>query len=153
MKNTIEFKLNGISVSTEVEPHVMLLQVIRENFKLTGAKEGCAEGECGACTVLVDGFSVYSCLYPALEVQGKSVTTIEGLVDKEGRLHPIQKAFVENGGVQCGYCTPGLIMSVKALLDENPEPSEDDIKTAISGHVCRCTGYVQIVESIKKAGY
>lgn len=150
MKKVIEFILNGDPVSTEVEPHNMLLNLIRENFELSGTKEGCSQGECGACTVLVDGLSVYSCLYPALEVQGKTVTTIEGL-GKEGKLHPIQKAFVEYGGVQCGYCTPGLIMSVKALLDENAKPSEDDIKKSISGHLCRCTGYVQIVESIKKA--
>jgi carbon-monoxide dehydrogenase small subunit len=151
MKRVIEFVLNGNPVSTEVEPHRMLLNVLRENFELSGTKEGCSQGECGACTVLVDDMSVYSCLYPALEVQGKTVTTIEGLENKDGKLHPIQKAFVEHGGVQCGYCTPGLIMSVKALLDENANPSENDIKKSISGHLCRCTGYVQIIESIKKA--
>jgi carbon-monoxide dehydrogenase small subunit len=151
MKRAIEFVLNGNPVSTEVEPHCMLLHVIRENFELSGTKEGCSQGECGACTVLVDGMSVYSCLYPALEVHGKTVTTIEGLEDKDGKLHPIQKSFMEHGGVQCGYCTPGLIMSVKALLDENANPSENDIKKSISGHLCRCTGYVQIIESIKKA--
>jgi carbon-monoxide dehydrogenase small subunit len=151
MKKVIEFILNGDPVSTKVEPHTMLLNVIRENFGLSGTKEGCSQGECGACTVLVDGMSVYSCLYPALEIQGKTVTTIEGLDRKDDKLHPIQKAFVEHGGVQCGYCTPGLIMSVKALLDEDANPCEEDIKKAISGHLCRCTGYVQIVESIKKS--
>ena len=151
MKKIIKFILNGNSVSTAVAPHSMLLDVIRNNFGLSGTKEGCNQGKCGACTVLVDGMSVCSCLYPALEVQGKTVTTIEGLAGKEGKLHPIQEAFTENGGVQCGFCTPGLIMSVRALLDENTNPSEDDIKIAISGNLCRCTGYVQIIESIRKA--
>ncbi len=151
MKKEIHFELNGFEVSAEVESHKMLLNVLREQFHLTGTKEGCGQGECGACTVLVDGLNVDSCLYPAFEVEGKSVTTIEGLVGEGNVLHPIQKAFVENGGIQCGFCTPGMIMSTKALLDENPHPDAEEIKRGISGNLCRCTGYVQIIESIEKA--
>jgi len=151
MKKVVHFTLNGHDVSAEVESHKLLLQVLRDTFQLTGTKEGCGEGECGACTVLVDGMNVDSCLYPAFEVEGKSVTTIEGLVGGGNKLHPIQEAFVENGGVQCGFCTPGMIMSAKAFLDENPDPKDNEIKRGISGNLCRCTGYVQIVDSIKKA--
>jgi len=152
MKKVIKFTLNGNKVTAEVESHKMLLEVLREEFELTGPKEGCGQGECGACTVIVDGYNVDSCLYPALEVDGKEVVTVEGLLGEGNKLHPIQKAFVENGGVQCGFCTPGMIMSSLALLKEKKDPSEDEIRRAISGNLCRCTGYVQIVESIKKAG-
>ena len=151
MKKIINFILNGYEVSAEVESHKMLLQVIREDFQLTGTKEGCGEGECGSCTVLVDGMSVDSCLYPAFEIQGKEVTTIEGMLGEGNALHPIQEAFVENGGVQCGFCTPGMIMSAKALLDEIPKPTDEQIKRGISGNLYRCTGYVQIIDSIKNA--
>ena len=151
MKKEIPFILNGHHVLVEVASYKMLIQVLRDDFQLTGTKEGCGQGECGACTVFVDGVSVDSCIYPAFEIEGKTVTTIEGLVGEGNRLHPIQEAFVENGGVQCGFCTPGMIISAKALLDENPGPSEEDIKQAISGNLCRCTGYVQIIDSIKKA--
>jgi aerobic-type carbon monoxide dehydrogenase small subunit (CoxS/CutS family) len=153
MKKEIRFTLNGYEVAAEVESHKMLLNVLREQLQATGTKEGCGQGECGACTVLVDGLSVDSCLYPAFEAEGKSVTTIEGLVGEGNELHPIQKAFVENGGIQCGFCTPGMIMSAKALLDENPHPCEEEIRRGISGNLCRCTGYVQIVESIEKASH
>lgn len=152
MKKTISFTLNNNEVSAETESHKMLIQVLRDTFELTGTKEGCGQGECGACTVLVDGHSVNSCLYPAFEAQGKSVTTVEGLVGEGNKLHPIQEAFAEHGGIQCGFCSPGMIMSAKALLDETPDPSDLEIKTAISGNLCRCTGYVQIAESVKKAG-
>lgn len=151
IRRMIHFILNGHEVSAEVESHRMLLEVLRESFQLTGTKEGCGEGECGACTVLVDGMAVDSCLYPIFEIEGKSVTTIEGLVGEGNRLHPIQEAFVKKGGVQCGFCTPGMIISAKALLDDNPAPTDDEIKRAISGNLCRCTGYVQIVESIREA--
>ena len=151
MKKMIHFTLNGNKVTAEVESYKMLLQVLRENFQITGPKEGCGLGECGACTVLVDGISVNSCLYPVFEIEGKSVTTVEGLVGENHKLHPIQEAFVENGGVQCGFCTPGMVMSAKALLDKNPAPKDGEIRRAISGNLCRCTGYVQIVDSIKKA--
>lgn len=151
MKKIIHFNLNGHEVSAEVESHRMLLQVLRETFEMTGTKEGCGQGECGACTVLIDGITVNACLYPAFEVEGRTVTTVEGLLGEGNRLHPIQEAFVENGGVQCGFCTPGMVMSAKALLDEKPHPSQEEIKEGIAGNLCRCTGYVQIVESIKKA--
>ena len=151
MKKVITFTLNGHEVSAEVESHRMLLYVLRETFHLTGTKEGCGQGECGTCTVLIDGLNVNSCIYPAFEVEGKSVTTIEGLVGEGNKLHPIQQSFVDNGGIQCGFCTPGMIMSAKALLDENPNPTEEEIRKAIAGNLCRCTGYVQIVDAITKA--
>ncbi|MHB8205392.1 MAG: (2Fe-2S)-binding protein, partial [Desulfomonilaceae bacterium] len=113
------------------------------------AKEGCGRGECGACTVIVDGLAVNSCLYFAVEIDGKEVLTIEGLAAADGTLHPLQKSFVENGGIQCGFCTPGMILSAKALLDENPRATEADIKQALAGNLCRCTGYVQIIESVE----
>lgn len=151
MRKKIHFILNGDEVSAEVESHKMLLEMLRETFEMTGAKEGCGQGECGACTVLVDGISVNSCIYPIFEAEGKSITTIEGLVEEGNRLHPIQEAFVENGGIQCGFCSPGMIMSSKALLEENPNPTEEEIKHALAGNICRCTGYIQIIESVKAA--
>jgi carbon-monoxide dehydrogenase small subunit len=150
MKQTIEFKVNGDPVNVEVRPHWPLLKVLRDELELMGVKQGCGEGECGACTVLINGAPVNSCIYPVMEVEGKEVLTIEGLAER-GRLHPIQQAFLEKAGVQCGFCTPGMIMSAKALLDDNPNPSEDEIRHALAGNMCRCTGYVQIVESIQHA--
>jgi len=150
-KITVNFNLNGEPVTADIPVTWTLLRTLRENFELTGAKEGCGVGECGACTVLIDGESVNACLYPIPEIEGKSVLTIEGVAHADGTLDPIQQAFVENNGVQCGYCTSGMIMSAKALLEQNPQPSESDIRSAISGNICRCTGYVQIVESIDMA--
>ena len=151
MKHLVELRINGDMYSLAVDPWRTLNEVLREDLNLTGTKLGCGSGDCGACTVLVDGESVNSCLYPAFEVDGKTVTTIEGLVGEGNRLDPIQEAFVENGGVQCGFCTPGMIMSTKALLNRNAHPTEEEIRKGISGNLCRCTGYVQIVESIKQA--
>jgi carbon-monoxide dehydrogenase small subunit len=151
MKQIIKFSLNGESVELEIEPHLTLLQLLRDRLELTGTKEGCGMGECGACTVLVDGKAVNSCILPAMEVDGKSVTTIEGLTDTQGNLHPIQKAFIEYGAVQCGFCSPGMVLSAKALLDENPKPTEEEIRHGIAGNLCRCTGYLQIVQAIKAA--
>jgi carbon-monoxide dehydrogenase small subunit len=151
MKQIIIFNLNGESVQLEVEPHLTLLQLLRDKLELKGAKEGCGMGECGACTVLLNGNPVNSCIFPALEVDGKSVTTIEGLTDAQGNLHPIQKAFIEYGAVQCGFCSPGVVLSAKALLDENPKPTEEEIRTGIAGNLCRCTGYLQIIQAIKAA--
>ena len=150
-KILVSFDLNGEAVTAEVPVTWNLLRTLREYFELTGAKEGCGVGECGACTVAVNGNAVNACLYPIAEIEGKTVTTVEGLANEDGSLDPIQDAFLENNGVQCGYCTSGMIMSAKSLLDENPNPSEEDIRTSIAGNFCRCTGYIQIVESVKKA--
>lgn len=149
MKKEINFTLNNEEVAAEVQPQWTLLYFLREVYGLTGTKEGCGYGECGACTVIIDGQAVNSCLYPILEVEGKKVTTIEGLLSAEGEFHPLQKAFIEEGAVQCGFCTPGMIMSAKALLDEKEKPTEDDIKESIEGNLCRCTGYVKIIDAIK----
>ncbi len=150
MKREITFTLNNEAVVVEVDPRWNLLYLLREVLELTGTKEGCGQGECGACTVIVDGEAVNSCLYPVMEAEGKVIETIEGL-QRGGGLHPLQQSFIENNGVQCGYCTSGMIMSAKALLDKIPKPTEDQIRTSIAGNICRCTGYVQIVESIQKA--
>jgi len=146
----IHFKINGEKVRLSVKPNRTLLEMIREDLKLTGTREGCGVGDCGACTVLLDGLPVNSCLVLAVEADGREILTVEGLA-RGDRLHPIQEAFIENFGLQCGFCTPGMIISAKALLDRNPDPSEHEIREAISGNLCRCTGYVKIVESIKKA--
>ncbi|MEA2038697.1 MAG: (2Fe-2S)-binding protein [Thermodesulfobacteriota bacterium] len=150
-KVSISFTLNGDAVTAEVPVTWTLLRTLREFFELTGPKEGCGAGECGACTVIIDGEAVNSCLYPIPEVEGRTVTTIEGIADSDGTLHPLQNAFLENNGVQCGFCTSGMIMSAKSLLDHKPDPTEDEIRTSIAGNLCRCTGYVQIVEAIEMA--
>ena len=147
MKQLIELKVNGESYETAVDPHRTLLEVLRENLGLTGAKEGCDLGACGACTVLIDGKAVLSCLTLAVDSQGKEITTIEGLA-KEGKLHPLQQNFVDHGAIQCGFCTSGMILSAKAMLDKTPKPTEDEVKRGISGNLCRCTGYTKIIEAI-----
>jgi carbon-monoxide dehydrogenase small subunit len=149
-KKKIHLTLNGRPHELSVQPWKTLLQLIREDLKLTGTKEGCGHGECGSCTVLMDGKTVNSCLVPALEADNKEIITIEGLSEGE-TLHPIQEAFVSHAGMQCGFCTPGMIMSAKALLDSNPSPSEEEIREGIAGNFCRCTGYTKIIESIGAA--
>jgi aerobic carbon-monoxide dehydrogenase small subunit len=150
MKREMTFNVNGEDYSVQVDIRRTLLEALRENLGLTGTKEMCNKGDCGGCTVIIDGKPVLSCLMLAVEAQGKKIVTIEGVADGP-TLHPIQKAFVETGAIQCGYCTPGFIMSAKALLDKNPHPTEDEIKEGIANNVCRCTGYVQIVEAIQAA--
>lgn len=148
MKQSIKLKVNGEIYELEIAPNRTLHEVLRENLELTGTKESCKTGECGACTVIMDGKSVLSCLLLALDAHGKDILTIEGL-SKNGELHPLQKSFKEHGGLQCGYCTPGMVMTAKALLDENPHPSKDEIKEAIANNLCRCSGYNKIWESIE----
>jgi carbon-monoxide dehydrogenase small subunit len=151
MKHIVSFVLNGVEIRVRIDDHLRLIDLLRDELGMTGTKEGCGEGECGACTVLVDGKAVNSCLYPALEVEGKEVVTIEGLQDAENKLSAIQMAFVDSGAIQCGFCTPGMIMSAKALLDTNPDPSEEEIRDSFQGNLCRCTGYVQIIDAVKQA--
>jgi len=146
----VSFTLNGRLQEIEVEPHELLLDVVRERFGLTGVKLSCDVQVCGACTLLVDGRPVSACTTLAFEVRGRSVMTIEGLADN-GKLHPLQEAFIEHGGFQCGFCTPGMILASKALLDENPNPSEAELKHFMHGNICRCTGYKKIIESIMAA--
>jgi aerobic-type carbon monoxide dehydrogenase small subunit (CoxS/CutS family) len=142
--------VNGMPYPVEVEGHRSLLSVLRGEIGLTGSKEGCDDSECGACMVLLDGRPVNSCSYLALQAQGREITTVEGL-SNDGDLHPLQRQFLEQGGVQCGFCTPGMLMSAKALLDRNPEPSEEEIRIALSGNLCRCTGYQGIVRAVQAA--
>lgn len=147
----LNITVNGEQFVLEHVPvHRTLLQVIREDLGLIGTKEGCGEGDCGACTVLLEGKAVNSCLVLAAEADGRNVTTIEGLAH-EGKLHPLQQAFIDEGAVQCGYCTPGMLLSAKALLDENLSPTEAQIRQAIAGNLCRCTGYVRIISAVSKA--
>lgn len=150
MKQVIKLKVNGQLYELEVEPRRTLLEVIRNELGLTGTKESCAEGQCGACTVLMDNKAVNSCLVLAVEAQGKDIMTIEGLA-QDGKLHPVQESFMSCGGIQCGFCTPGMILAARAFLDENPDPSEEQIKKALAGHLCRCTGYFQIIEAVQEA--
>ncbi len=162
MKQLVTLTFNGKSYEVAIEPRQSLLQVLREELHLTGTKEGCSEGECGACTVILDGKTVDSCLIFGVEAEGREVTTIEGLgsgldsglgsgLGSDEALHPVQQAFVEHGGAQCGFCTPGMILAAKALLEQTPNPSEDEIRWGLSGNLCRCTGYVKIVEAVQAA--
>jgi carbon-monoxide dehydrogenase small subunit len=151
MKVMIQLSVNGILYKCEVaDPTRTLLQVIREDLGLTGTKSGCERGECGACTVLVDGLAINSCLMPAIEAEGKEILTIEGLA-RDGQLHPLQEKFIELGAIQCGFCSPGMIMTAKTLLERNPKPTEEEVRREIAGNYCRCTGYDKIVEAILSA--
>ena len=147
----VSFELNGFAVEVDVEAHLRLLDLLRDVLGETGTKEACGEGECGACTVLVDGRAVNSCLFPVGEVGGAAVTTIEGLTALNGQASSIQKAFLDHGGTQCGFCAPGMIMTTAALLAENPHPTVSEIRQSLTGNLCRCTGYYQIVEAIQAA--
>jgi carbon-monoxide dehydrogenase small subunit len=150
MKKTIHVTVNGRLYEEDVEPRILLSHFLRENIGLTGTHVGCVVGECGACSVLLDGKVVKSCLHFAVQADGREVTTVEGLA-KAGELTPIQEAFVKNYGFQCGYCTPGMVITSHALLQRNPNPSEGEIRKALAGNLCMCTGYVQIVEAVKEA--
>lgn len=150
MKQAIELRVNHEIHRLEIEAHRTLLEVLREELGLMGTKEGCGKGDCGACTVLLDGEPAYSCLTLAVEAQGKEIRTIEGLAEGD-QLDPVQQAFVDHWALQCGFCTPGMVMSAKSLLEKNPAPTRAEIKKAISGVLCRCTGYVKIVEAVESA--
>ena len=150
MKQLMRFNVNGVIYEEEIDHRRTLLEVLREHFGLLGTHKGCDEGQCGACTVLINGKAVNSCLVLAASVQGKKITTIEGIA-RGDKLHPIQEAFVETGAIQCGFCSPGMIMITKVFLDKNPNPTVEEAKIAISGNLCRCTGYFQIIDAIMKA--
>ena len=152
MRQVVKLKVNGIEEEVFVEPWWSLARVLREELGLTGVKIGCDTGMCGVCIVLVDGKAVKSCLFLAVKAKGKDIITIEGLAGDNGGLHPLQEAFIEHFAVQCGYCTPGMIISAKALLDENPAPTEEEVKKGLSGNFCRCTGYTKIIEAVLAAG-
>jgi carbon-monoxide dehydrogenase small subunit len=146
----LTFILNGKEINLQVAPDSFLIDILREKLGLTGTKKGCGKGDCGACSVLIDGKLANSCLVMAVQVQGKEVLTIEGLASGD-KLHPIQEAFINAGAIQCGYCTPGMVLAAKAILDENPNPDEEEIKTGLSGNLCRCTGYSKIVKAVEMA--
>ena len=151
MKKRLELMVNGELREAYVEPWWTLQEALRTEFALFGVKSGCDTGHCGSCTVLIDGKAVKSCLVLALQARGRNITTIEGLAGKDG-LHPIQQSFLNHFAFQCGFCTPGMILTAKALLDENPKPTEEEVKRALTGNICRCTGYVKIVEAILAVG-
>ena len=149
MKQEIKVTINGELNRFLIRTNTFLLDLLRDELGLTGAKRGCNKGECGSCTVLLDGRPVRSCLFPAVMADGRQVVTIEGLEGPGGKLHPLQEAFIKQGAIQCGFCTPGMILTAKGLLDENPNPAEEEIRRAISGNICRCTGYVKIIDAIR----
>jgi carbon-monoxide dehydrogenase small subunit len=152
MKQVIQLTVNGLAHDVIVSPEDLLIDVLRREIGLTGTKKGCGEGDCGTCTVLIDGRRALACLTLAMACRGKSILTIEG-VEQNGRLDPIQEAFIDKGAIQCGYCTPGMVLSAKALLDENPRPSREEIQRGMSGNLCRCTGYVKIIEAVEDAAH
>ncbi|MBW2554046.1 MAG: (2Fe-2S)-binding protein [Deltaproteobacteria bacterium] len=149
MKRILSLNVNGNNYEVAINPWQTLLDVLRDELRLIGTKKGCGIGTCGVCTVIIDGKAILSCLTLAVECEGRSITTIEGISSAES-LHPIQTSFIENGAIQCGFCTPGIIMTSKALLDENPKPSDDEIKEALAGTFCRCTGHIKTMEAVKK---
>jgi aerobic carbon-monoxide dehydrogenase small subunit len=151
MKQVIELNVNGVRHEVAVAAQDLLIDVLRESLGLTGTKKGCGEGDCCSCSVLIDGQLALSCITLAIACQGKEIITIEGIEGKNGSLHPIQQAYIDKGAVQCGFCTPGMIIATKALLDENPNPTKDEIKRGLSGNLCRCTGYIKIVEAVEDA--
>ena len=148
MKSVVEFTLNGEGRAVLCEPRQTLLEILRDEIRLTGTKEGCSNGNCGACNVLLDGVLVNSCLILAVEVQGGSIVTVEGLARPDGTLHPLQQAFLDHAALQCGVCTPGFLLSAKALLDEKPQPTETEVRYWLAGNLCRCTGYDKIVRAV-----
>jgi carbon-monoxide dehydrogenase small subunit len=150
LKKQIRLQVNGFEYDLLIEPHWTLLHVLRDVIGLTGTKEGCGKGECGACTVIIDGEATLACLMLAIQARGKDILTIEGLT-RQGRLEGLQEAFVKYGAIQCGFCTPGMIMTAKALLSQNSHPTTEEIKESLSGNLCRCTGYVKIIEAVQKA--
>ncbi len=149
---SVTFILNGHKTSVDVPDHELLLETLRERLGLCGTKPGCLEGECGACTVLLDGKNILSCLKLTADVEGAAVTTIEGIAEK-GTLHPIQQSFIDEGAVQCGYCTPGMVLAAKALLDEKARPTDEEIQRGLDGNLCRCTGYIKIIEAVRAAAH
>ena len=151
MAEILELTVDGVPLTATVDPGRSLLRVLRDDLGRTGTKEGCDDSECGACMVLVDGRPVNSCSYLALQVAGRQITTVEGLAGPEGQLHPLQRAFLEGGGIQCGFCTPGMLISAAALLAADPEPSDDAIRDALAGNLCRCTGYQPIIRAVQAA--
>ena len=150
MKQLIKLRINGEAYEVEVEPRRLLVDVLRDNLGLTGTKKACDFGNCGSCTILMDGKPILSCLILAIEAQDKDILTVEGLA-KDGQLHPLQQAFIDHGAIQCGFCTPGMLLSAKALLNGNPQPTEAEVKEALSGNLCRCTGYAKIIEAVEAA--
>lgn len=150
-QHKIQININGRDYSLEIAPEKTLIELLRENFSLTGSKYSCGEGECGACTVIMNGRAVLSCLILAVEADGCKVLTIEGLKKEDEKLNPIQQSFIDKGAIQCGFCTPGMVMSAKALLDKNPHPTKTEIERTIDGNLCRCTGYIKIIDAIEDA--
>ncbi len=151
MKQVISLKVNGLKYEVAIVPQDILIDVLRESLGFTGTKKGCGEGDCCSCSILINGELALSCITLAIACQGKDITTIEGIESKGGELHPIQQAYIDKGAVQCGYCTPGMIIATKSLLDHNPTPTRDDIKHGLAGNLCRCTGYIKIVDAVEQA--